>query len=316
MSIRALPCAAALVAALAAVPAQAFERRLDERVLGLALAGDAVLVAAPDGEDAVIERIPLDGGAATEVLRRAPVNDGDRAGFTGLEASPEGYAFVFSSCCGTPGAPGTYRAMAARFGGEPREFDGCGGSGVDVEGSLALAAACRVLLLDLAADAPPVQIGPGGFAARLAGRFVSWRSRGRILVHDLDRGRVVRRIQAPGRVAHDLQEDGGVVLTVERRRLRRSSVTQVYWSGPGERSARAVRLAAAHSYHVRAAGGRIAFRRMRSAGTAAVVGLVRPRGRARIVDPRAVAGPFDFDGRRLAWVSRRDGGLVLRVKDV
>ena len=88
----------------------------------------------------------------------------------------------------------------------------------------------------------------------------------------------------------------------------------VWWLGPRDRG-RSLHMGAEAGAGIRIARGRIAFERRTSCTTSTVqLAVVDIRGRRIFaLKPSASASPFDFDGRRLAWVAS-DGIHVARVR--
>ncbi len=334
MRISLIAVAMTIVVAAAASPAGAFERRVPGlEIDGVALAGSAVLNARVRGRHAVVVRIPMRGRGSRVLFRRAPLADEDTAGVASLSASRHGYGFVFSNRDGFTGA--TFGAAFARpFGaGAAARFGNCQPTDVDVHGKLAVAGACGIRLADLGSGAAPSELTPPPASSpRVAGSFVSWVQPGdaggppRIVVRDRTTSRTGYEVPLAGRLGdYDLQADGAIVfgiVTSERaggEGGRLAQATRVYWSTPAQPAPQPVALPVAEEYRLRAAEGRIAWLRadFDFPPRSAVVGTIRPGARSpRHVDRYAYTPGLDFDGRRLAWVSRRRGGLYVVVERV
>jgi hypothetical protein len=297
-----------------------FEQRLDHELTGLAVAGRSVLAGEIRGEDAVLLRIPAAGGRARVLERRPPAFPEQRASFSALSGSSAGYAYVFGSTGGAATGTSHRDPFAARFGGPPRPLGNCFTASTDVDGTAAVSASCGVRLLDLDADAPPELLAPEpATEPRIAGRMVSWYEprgdeQGTIVVYDRDTGAAVYRVEVTGDMhGYDLDDGGALVVALDRSTGTREA-TRLYTADAAHPVLRDVGLRARARYAVRQAGRRIVFLRWRAgAAFRGEIGMLRPGGRARIVDRRARIAPFDFDGRRLAWVSDRgrQGTLVV-----
>ncbi len=302
--------------------ATAFERGVDRGTGDFALAGEAVVAAQVRGRDARLVRIPIGRGRVEVLVRRGPVASGERATFSAVAASPAAYAFVFTSEGRSGFPPSAREAFAARNGAAPRSFGGCAG-GTDVDGPLAVAAACGLRLMDTTGDAAPADLAPPPASSpRIAGRYVSWvvrddatPQRARIVVHDRSTGTATYEARVDGYVgSYDLQADGAVAVAVQRPDT--ATVKGVYAASPRDPQLRRLALPARANYAVRLARGRVAFMQWgRDRRDRATVGVLTLGGGARTLDRRAYAGVLSFDGRRVAWLAprpRRRVALVVR----
>jgi hypothetical protein len=163
-----------------------------------------------------------------------------------------------------------------------------------------------------------------GFGLRVAGRYLAWLERYHgpgslhgfsydVLVYDRIAAAPVYRIPATalkgGVQSFDLQSDGKVAIAFAVPRYG-PDLTRVGWASPAAPRLHVLPLPAAPSYSVRIANNTIGFERgvyNSEHFTPASVGLATLDGRYRTIvrNGQAIVGfySFDYDGRRIAWLS-------------
>jgi hypothetical protein len=183
------------------------------------------------------------------------------------------------------------------------------------------------IVTDFSSDPPNSQtVENAGFGLRVAGRYLAWLERYRppgavyalpydVVVYDRVAGKLVYRIRAAalkeGVRSFDLQADGklAIAFAVYPHRYGQA-VTRVGWASPVAPKLHVLPLPAAQSYSVRIANNTIAFARSRDPSGSVVnakVGIATLGGRFRTIVRNAEVSQwflgFDYDGRRIAWLS-------------
>jgi hypothetical protein len=189
---------------------------------------------------------------------------------------------------------------------------------VDVwEDTVAYADRCdRLMVRDYSAPAgTPDTVLPRVVSVRTAGRFVAWPERDpitstplRLVVYDRAAAAEAYRVETPVR-SFAIQADGKIAFV--RDPQTGESTTDVAWASPAEPFAHVVETAA-DPPEVRIAADRIAVRDAHSLRVQEIRLLTLSGATEASVTAPAPIGDFDFDGRRLAWASRRcEDALVL-----
>ena len=166
----------------------------------------------------------------------------------------------------------------------------------------------------------------------LSGRYAAWLDwkvddRGdyadsfRLVVYDVAARRTAYALEAAALRSNnppgfDVDARGTVVFTAERS-PEGGCDGGLAWASTREPRAHFIRSNAL-SGTLRIAGGRIAYvTRASCTGARARLALIDLRGRMqRLTPPLLSSGPFDYDGRRLAYADARRDDTVLRVVDV
>lgn len=343
MSMRASARIATLVAVVVLAPAAADAKSISigrGPIGGPALGGDGVawVERRPDGAEVRVARF---GGPARR-LQLLDESE-SRVGFTPMEASSSRLLLAPHRLKGTPPTryvAGTDVFTGAW--GEPlsqvRPRCDAGGDtfipSADVDGDRVAYLRCppdpvppgytrTAIVEDFSTDPPRSQtVENAGFGLRLAGRYLAWLALAQsarpsydVVVYDRVAGKQVYRIPARalkrGVQSLDLQGDGklAVAFEVVPRGYDRA-VARVAWASPAAPKLHVLRLPDSASYSVRIANNTIGFERGLSyfgEFSHANVGITTLAGRFRTIARNGVAAEkfytFDYDGRRIAWLS-------------
>ncbi len=177
----------------------------------------------------------------------------------------------------------------------------------------------RVVVRDFAGDRPPLVLRDAAATGTccsdvaIAGRFVAWNDRGRVVVYDRVARRrayraIVRAADAPGlELGFDLQPDGKLAVAFRLIEVAEAGRTTVAWFSRSEPRPHVLPIHGRNTL-VRIAGNRIAFERFSSAkkSALAVTDLTgRVQTVARFAPPLRLRSGFDFDGRQIVWAQDR-----------